>query len=117
MESSKTETIDSPEPRVPASRRHTSNHAVAAGLAAVSDAVRSFLISELQAREVRVTRVSALAGDGGGWETEAEILVPDLAIMTLGLTLTQEVLERRTYVVQLDQTHAVIGYEPLDHDG
>jgi hypothetical protein len=117
MEASKTETIEAPEPRVPVSRRPPSSHATTTGLAAVSNAVRSFLISELQALEVRVTRIAASAESGGGWETEAEILVPDLAIMTLGLTLTQEVLEQRRYVVQLDQSHTVIGYEPLDHDG
>ena len=106
----------SPGAKGPVSRRHPTSHATTR-LAAVSDAVRSFLISELQAREVRVTRIAASAESGGGWETEAEILVPDLAIMTLGLTLTQEVLEQRRYVVQLDQSHTVIGYEPLDHDG
>ena len=37
--------------------------------------------------------------------------------MTLGLTLTQEVLELRTYAVQLDQSLTIRGYEPLDHDG
>jgi len=116
MEASKTETIEAPEPTGPISRRHPTSHATTR-LAAVSDAVRSFLISELHAREVRVTRIAASAETGGGWETEAEILVPDLAIMTLGLTLTQEVLEQRRYVVQLDQSHTVIGYEPLDHDG
>ena len=73
MEASKTETIEAPEPRVPVSRRHPTSHATTR-LAAVSDAVRSFLISELQAREVRVTRIAASAESGGGWETEAEIL-------------------------------------------
>jgi hypothetical protein len=89
----------------------------ARGLAAVSDAVRFFLTEEFQAREIRVTRIAALPKPDGGWEAEAEILVPDLAIKTLGLALTQEVLERRRYAVLLDETLAVRGYDPLDHDG
>ena len=85
--------------------------------ATVSEAVRTFLVSEFQAREVRVTKIAALPGSEAGWEAEAEILVPDLAIMTLGLTLTQEVLELRTYAVQLDQSLTIRSYEPLDHGG
>jgi hypothetical protein len=87
------------------------------GLTAVSDAVRTFLIDEFHAQEIRVTRIAPLQGVDGGWEAEAEILVPDLAIKTLGLPLTQEVLESRRYAVHLDQSLAVTGYEPLDYDG
>lgn len=89
----------------------------ARGLTGVSDAVRLFLTEEFQAREIRVTRIAGLPAPDGGWEAEAEILVPDLAIKTLGLDLTQEVLERRRYAVLLDEGLAVRGYEPLDHDG
>jgi hypothetical protein len=87
------------------------------GLTAVSDAVRAFLTKEFHAQEVRVTRIAPLSGGDGGWEAEAEILVPDLAIKTLGLPLTQEVLESRRYAVHLDQSLAITGYEPLDDDG
>jgi hypothetical protein len=86
-------------------------------LSAVSEAVRQFLASQLQAREIRLTRIAALPGVEHGWEAEAEILVPDLAIQTLGLPLTQQVLERRGFSVHLDQSLDVIGYESLDDDG
>jgi hypothetical protein len=119
MEQSKPDTIVQPETTAPPvqTRGHTARHGSARGLAAVSEAVRIFLTSEFQARELRVTRLAALAGPDAGWEAEAEILVPDLAIKTLGLPLTQEVLERRRYAVQLDRSLAVMGYEPIDHDG
>jgi hypothetical protein len=114
---SKTETMDPRELKVTPAGRLPPRHAAAAGLTSVGEAVRTFLVSEFQAREVRVTKIAALPGVGAGWEAEAEILVPDLAIMTLGLTLTQEVLELRTYAVQLDQSLTITSYEPLDHDG
>jgi hypothetical protein len=95
----------------------SARQAGATGVANVSGAVRAFLAGEFQAREVRVTRIAAVTDPEAGWEAEAEILVPDLAIKTLGLPLTQEVLECRRYAVQLDRLLAVRGYEPLDHDG
>jgi hypothetical protein len=99
-------------PRGRTARRHDP----AAGLAAVGEAVRTFFIKELAAREVRITRIAPSVGAAGGWEAEAEILVPDLAIKTLGLPLTQEVLERRRYAVQMDPSLAATSYEPLDYD-
>ena len=87
------------------------------GLTAISHTVRNFFAEEFQARETRITKIAALAGAEAGWEVEAETLVPDLAIRTLGLPLTQEVLERRRYLVQLDPSHEITGYEPLDEDG
>ena len=114
---SKTETMDSRELKMTPAGRLLPTHAAAAGLTTVSEAVRTFLVSEFQAREVRVTKIAALPGSEAGWEAEAEILVPDLAIMTLGLTLTQEVLELRTHAVQLDQSLTIRSYEPLDHGG
>jgi hypothetical protein len=92
----------------------TVTHKPSRGLTAVSAAVRVFLTAEFQAREIRVTRIAALAGPDEGWEAEAEILVPDLAIKTLGLQLTQEVLECRRYVVLLNDELTITGYEPLD---
>jgi hypothetical protein len=117
-------TLEMPEPpdaRAPpppaAPRGRPARNAPASRLSTVIDAVRTFLADEFEAREVRVTRIAALAGADGGWEAEAEILVPDLAIKTLGLPLTQEVLERRTYAVLVDPSLAIRGYEPLDHGG
>ncbi len=112
--------IDTPDvlaakaPPARAARAGLPKHSFPTGLSAVSDAVRSFLTTEFQAREVRVTKIAALTGTEGGWEAEAEILVPDLAIKTLGLALSQEVLERMRYLVQMDSARNVTGYEPLD---
>ena len=89
----------------------------AGDLRAVSDAVRAFFTNEFQAREIRITRITAATGPDPGWEAEVEILVPDLAVKTLGLPLSQEVLERCGYVVQLDQSLAVRGYETLGQYG
>ncbi len=73
------------------------------------NAVRSFLTSELNAREVRVTK---LAPDGvGGWDAEAAILVPDLNVKRLGLPLTQEILEEDHCALHLDPELAIQSYE------
>lgn len=78
----------------------------------VRDAVRKFLIAELQAREVRITK---LAPDGeGGWEVEADLLVLDLAVKRLGLPLTQEILEQQFCLVQLGPDLTVLSYEFIE---
>jgi|HubBroStandDraft_6_1064221.scaffolds.fasta_scaffold1660562_2 hypothetical protein len=83
-------------------------------LGAVDRAARAFMEEAMGAREVMVTRI-APAGDGvQGWEVEADILVPDLAIKGLGLRLRQEVLEARRCTVRLDAAHAVQSYELTD---
>ncbi len=79
-------------------------------LVAVREAVRNFLVSECQAREVRVTKIGPLPGEGG-WGAEAEFLMPDLAIKMLGLPLNQEVLEREFCAVELDNVLSVRSYE------
>lgn len=119
MKVNKTEIPEGSEPGLPPPRPHgrAARHGPSSGLLAAAVAVRHFLASELQARETRVTKIVAADAPDTGWEAEAEILVPDLAIKTLGLPLTQEVLERRRYAVQLDQEFAVRGYELLDDDG
>lgn len=118
MQPNEPEMSERPETRMPPSqpRGRAARQPPSGGLSAVSDAVRTFLTSEFQARETRITKIAALAGADGGWEAEAEILVPDLTIKTLGLPLTQEILECRRYIVQLDQSLVVRGYEPLDHE-
>jgi hypothetical protein len=118
METTKPDASHPPDAAIIAPPRpHGRSRQAPAGITAVSYAVRMFLTTEFGAREVRVTRIATASGTDAGWEAEAEILVPDLAIKTLGLPLTQEVLERRRYAVQVDPSLAVRGYEPLDHDG
>ena len=53
-----------------------------------------------------------------GWSVEAEILVPNLEVKMLGLPLTQEVLEREHYSVELetDLTVRSYGYVGADDD-
>ncbi len=83
-------------------------------LGAARAAVREFLRNEFKAREVRVTKIGPAAGDPQGWYVEAEILVPDLGIKTLGLPLTQEVLARELCALDLDGEMTVKSYEVLD---
>ncbi len=49
-----------------------------------------------------------------GWYAEAAILVPDLAIMTLGLPLSQEVFERELCAIDLDSAMTVKSCEVID---
>jgi len=83
-------------------------------LTAVDREVRAFMAAAMQAREVRVTRIAPAADGAAGWEVEADILVPDLAIKRLGLRLRQEVLEARRCSVHLDPALAVQSYEFID---
>jgi len=83
-------------------------------LGAARAAVLRFLKTELKARESRVTKIGPSNHGGDGWLAEAEIFVPNLDIKTLGLPLTQEVLEREHYVIELDADLTVISYEVAD---
>lgn len=83
-------------------------------ISAAREAVRSFLVAECQAREVRITKISPVPGGEGGWDAQAEILVPDLTIKMLGLPLTQEVLEREYCAIELDPVLSVKSYEFVD---
>lgn len=83
-------------------------------LVVARDAVEKFLFGQFDARAVRITKIGALPDGGVGWQAEAEILVPDLAIRTLGLPLTQEILEKECCAVELDADLAVKSYEFLD---
>jgi hypothetical protein len=99
---------------VPARRPHAVSKSVPLSkLGAARLAVRDFLVKEFKAREVRITKV-APSSDLQGWSVEAEILVPDLGIKTLGLPLSQEVLERDLCAVDLDAEMTVTSYEVLD---
>jgi len=93
--------LPQPGPKAPSSRGQ---------LVAAREAVRNFLMSECQVREVRITKISPLPGEGG-WDAAAEILVPDLTIKMLGLPLSQEVLEREFCTVELDPVLSVRSYE------
>lgn len=84
-------------------------------LAAVHDVVRHFLMAEFDAREIRITKIAPISSDPlRGWTAEAEMLVPDLAMRTLGLPLTQEALERQFCALMLDPEMAVISFELFD---
>jgi len=83
-------------------------------LRAAREAVQDFLVTEFQAREVRITKIGPSAGDPPGWYAEAEIMVPDFAIMSLGLPLSQEVLERELCAIELDDEMTVKSCEVCD---
>ncbi|MDR3517848.1 MAG: hypothetical protein P4M00_18765 [Azospirillaceae bacterium] len=78
--------------------------------------VQEFFSTEFGAREIRVTRIAPLGHGLEGWVAEAEILVPNLELKTLGLPLTQEVLEREYYAVELDPDLSIRSYGPIGVD-
>ncbi len=77
-------------------------------------AVQQFLTSEFEAREVRITKVSPASDGGDSWHVEAEVLVPNLDIKTLGLPLSQEVLEKEYCVIELAPDMTVKAFEVVD---
>lgn len=83
-------------------------------LSVAREAVRNFLLKELKAREVRVSKIGPAAGDPPGWYAEAEILVADLGMKSLGLPLTQQVFERQLCAVDLDRDMEVKSYALLE---
>lgn len=83
-------------------------------LMAARRAVQNFLADEFQAREVRITKVAPSPDSPDAWSVEAEILVPDLGIKTLGLPLTQEVLEKEYCTIELAPDMTVKSYEVVD---
>jgi hypothetical protein len=86
-------------------------------LSAARAAIRQFLATELGAREIRITKIAPAEHGGEGWSAEAEILVPNLEIKTLGLELTHEILEQAHYLVELDTDFVVRSYEYLSPEG
>lgn len=82
-------------------------------LPAARAAVRDFLASELDAREIRITKISP---EHSGWYAEAEILVPNLQVKMLGLPLTQEVLEMERYSVELEADLSVRSFNMLEEE-
>lgn len=83
-------------------------------MVAARNAVRDFLAKDVQAREVRVTKLAPL--EDGGWVAEADVLVPDLGVKRLGLKLSQEVLECEFCTLVLDSNLGVTSYELMDPD-
>ena len=66
-------------------------------ISAARAAVQYFLATELGAREVRITKIAPVDNGLQGWFAEAEILLPNLEIKTLGLDLAHEILEQAYY--------------------
>ncbi len=97
-----------------AGQRKAAKPAANGKLGSARDAARAFLISEFDAREVQVTKVGPSPTDPQGWYVEAEIMVPDLGMKSLGLPLTQEVLERELCAIDLDSEMAVTSCEVID---
>ncbi len=80
-------------------------------LSAARAAVLQFLSSELGAKAVRITKLVPTGHGSQTWSVEAEILVPNLEVKMLGLPLTQEILERERYVLELEPDLTVRSYE------
>ncbi len=90
--------------------------AIGSKLSGARAAVQQFLTTELGARETRITKIAPIHHGDGGWSAEAEILVPNLEVKMLGLPLTQEVLERETYTVELDEDLTVRAYGHIEEE-
>ncbi len=99
-----------PPPQPPDTHRSTHGK-----LSAARDAVREFLASELNAREVRITKIAPV-GRGEGWRAEALILIPNLEVKMLGLPLTQEVLEQDHFAVELDADMIVTSFNQITEE-
>ncbi len=82
-------------------------------LGAARAAVQDFLITEFQAREVQITKIGPSPIDPQGWYVEAEIMVPDLGIKTLGLPLTKKVFEHELCAIDLDSEMTVKSCEVI----
>jgi hypothetical protein len=85
-------------------------------ISAARVAVQQFLMTELGAREIRITKIVPLNHGADGWSADAEILVPNLEVKMLGLPLTQEVLECEYYTLELDADLTVRSYGHLGPD-
>lgn len=95
-------------------RRAVTPPAIISKLRAARQAVQDFLVAEFQAHEVRITKIGPSADDPQGWYVEAEILVSDLGIMTLGLPLSQEVFKSELCGVDLDGEMTVKSCEVIE---
>ena len=85
-------------------------------VSAARAAVLQFLSTELGARETRITKIVPVDHGSPGWSAEAEILVPNLEVKMLGLPLTQEILERERYTVELETDLTVRSYGHVGAD-
>lgn len=108
----KTTTVKAPPPP-PLQSPPAAMAAPVGRISAARAAVQQFFSSELGAREIRITKIAPLDHGSVGWSAEAEILVPNLEIKMLGLPLTQEILERERYAVELETDLTVRSYGPL----
>jgi hypothetical protein len=122
MERAKTERPLTDDPSIAALARSTIEGSArilatspsAGSLALARKAVRHFLLHEFRAREIRIIKIARSPDDAAGWNAEAEMLVPNLGIKTLGLPLKRDVLEKQFCAVELDSNMAVISYEFVD---
>ena len=76
----------------------------------VRDAVVNFLKKMVDAKKVRVTKLALMSSEKGTWEAEAEVYVPNLTIMALGLPVRKVVLDCQTYLLRLDKQLNIISY-------
>lgn len=113
---SKTPIVNAPPPPIPASPPPPLAPAPIGKLSAARAAVLQFLSTELGAREIRITKIIPANHNTEGWTVEAEILVPNLEVKMLGLPLTQEILEREYYLLELEADFSVRSYEHISAD-
>jgi hypothetical protein len=75
------------------------------------DAVIDFLSKMVpDVRHINIIKLALMDPEQGGWETEAEVQVPNATIKALGLPTRRPVLDRQTYLLRLDAQGNVTTY-------
>jgi len=79
------------------------------------DAVIDFLSKMLpDVRHINIIKLALMDPEQGGWEAEAEVQVPNATVKALGLPTRRPVLDRKAYLLRLDDEGNVTAYGLTD---
>jgi hypothetical protein len=79
------------------------------------DAVIDFLNKTLpDVRHTNIVKLALLDPEQGTWEAEAEVQVPNATVKALGLPTRRPVLDRKAYLLRLDDEGNVTAYGLTD---
>ncbi|MGD0089824.1 MAG: hypothetical protein ABSE73_07875 [Planctomycetota bacterium] len=84
---------------------------VSAGIEDARLAASRFLKRQPGVKYANIVRLAKAAVDKSSWQAEAEVYVPNTTIKMLGLPVRRQVLDRRLYVLTLDNELKVVSYE------
>ena len=76
----------------------------------VRDIAVDFIISNCEARRTEVIRMDLVDSSRGVWEVEVNASVPNTTIRDLGLAVSKEVLDTKTYTLKIDGEFHIIGF-------